>query len=494
MSVTLKVGGDNKEAIRIVEQLQKKVEQLEAQNRKLNQETKQGADTGVKGFQGMVESAGRAALAYVSVQGAISVVNQLLRDQIALQERAAQTQSTAADAQRAMIANLGVSDPSKRQEWIAGVERIAAQTGAPIGTVYGSAAIAASAKGALTGAEARDAMLVGARAFPRDQESQLAYTGALLDIAQLTGSGDALANMGLISTTTEMARVTTAKGIAANIVPGAAAVAQTGGNAQEALAFTATLSGPLSDATGAVTATVAKTIAMALEKELPVETQYETVKRNGREFSMPTKTGMGEMTPLQRLGFLRQDPSRAEEFLANNAFSLEALPVTRRLLDPADNLYAQMVANAGAFPETAQLRASGEAFIYGLGDTQLQTQAAKENVLNSATERGYLKDIASGNKALMARGLDEILTQHGYDYLDRSLTAAQFYGATALGTFTPDEFVEGNLTGRAKALRNRPHPSEAGLERADKLDQVVSELRGIRVNQRTADPDKHVEK
>lgn len=500
MPVTLKVGGDNKEAIKVVEQLQKRVEQLEAQNRKLNQESKKGADDSTRGWNAAANGAANAIAAYVSLQAAIQVVNRSLQDKIDLENKSAQAQTRVADSQRGFLINLGLVSKAEQEAANARIQQISKATGASVGSLYASAGAAVSARGDLSINQALDAVAVAARVQPRNAGEQTAVAGGLLDLATLTGSADAKVNLGILAGVGSQARITNLQALSQNLVPGAINVASRGGTPQEALALVSTITSQLKDATGATSATAGIQLANQLAAFLPESDTFKNETRNGRTVRTVNRRGTGLSSTFQRIEALQNDDLLREQFLGSASFEQKAGSAIEQLLTKGSPLAQLLTSNAAGLPSNAAAAGRADSFIAGLNDSSLQRAANIQSMFAGVTERNYLSNIASGEASLVRQGMLDLDKSLGADFVSRNLQGTERY-MRLLGSSDPAGVAIAELEGRAEGLTN-PVDAQNNLrtvtdserERATLLREIVAELRRLRGGQRGNDPDKHIEK
>lgn len=190
------------------------------------------------------------ATSWLSVRTAVDLANTEIQRQIDLQAKAKQAQISVADARSSFLRNAVALSPAERQRAVQTVEEIALRTGVDQRKLFVSAGSALSAAGDRTLDDVLAAVQVAARFVPGESGEPEAVAGGLLDIASLTKTNDAIANLGVLSATQAKARVTTTEETARNLVPAAINVASYGGSPAEALSLVAAMTNAIKDYTG----------------------------------------------------------------------------------------------------------------------------------------------------------------------------------------------------------------------------------------------------
>lgn len=502
MSVTLKVGGDNREAIRVVEQLQKKVEQLEASNKRLSLESKKGAQESSMGWEKAAAGIGQAVAGYVSLQTAISNVTNALREKMELEKEAANVQARVSGSQRSFLINMGLANPAEKQAANERILAIARSTGASLDSLYAAAGTAASARGGLSFGQTWDALGQAARVQPGNAGELNALTGGLLDMSKLSGSGDAKVNLGLTVGVAQMARLTNLQQVSQNLIPAAINVAQRGGSAQQALAQVATITGALADATGATSGTAGIQLSNQLAEMLPETDVYETITRNGREIRRLKTKGTGLNNSFDRIRFAQDNPLFREKFLAQASFEQKAGAAVEQLLTKDSELSRLLFANEAAMPSFADAPGIVEGFIEGIDQSALQVSGNRRRIYEGASERESARDARAAAIAETWDGLSKNLAKVGVDPLARTAMWGEYRYQMMRGV-DPDEYAIQLLERRADITAQegaytpanpRYQVDDDAKQQAAYLREIAEGIRQLVRSRRPSDPDRHIEK
>lgn len=393
-NVTTVFASDDKDVQRAFASMQKEMVRLKEANRQLAEQTKQGAKESQSFFDGGVAGLAKMAAGYLTLETAISKVTEKLVAQAAQEEKLKQLAVDATEQRAKALAgftrNAGFIDSKELQSLKSQVVDISRETGVSTDVLFPAAGAALSAKGSLTNKQAMAALRQAALATPEgDAATVEQLTGGLLDIAKLSGSGDARRNFGLLAGVAANARVTDIGKIAKNAVPGATAVRQQGGTAAEALAIVATMTSLLDDQEGAVSRTAAVKLSEELAKQLPKLA-----------------------SPVERIRAMQADPALRKKFLAGWT-ETTTLGGVRQLLEGgrAAELLNQ---NIAAIPNEDAV-AKGDQLIANLQQQREVAIARTKGRLAAGAEEMAVGDVSRAWQGAIEPKLKDILRQTGMD-------------------------------------------------------------------------------
>jgi len=382
-----KFTSDDKELMRTLDKMHRKLVQLEQDNNRLARESEKASKKGKDGLSSMVVGAAKAAAGYMSVAGAVAALNSELRNKIALDNKARDTAVSTADAQAAAIKNLGDVDNATAKRFLADMRKLKGKAGfqseAPI-------LLAASSILSATGGDRKKTADIVAAAAPlfRDKQEDLAtFGGAMGDVMKASGSTNAKQTAALMLAIQGQARF---EDLAAfgNVAPAlaSAGVADTSGNklraTREASALFAGIGQRAGDKEGAVTKTAVANLAGNLAEVVPEK-----------------------QTAFERLAVVQQDAKLQEEVL-RSGFKGSIKLVIQELVSNADSQTAGMVNDAFA-------KIKGSEAAYDRKVDQLQTltpelTAAKQTRAAQAAQEGAeLSDQAGAAQATMRDALEK---------------------------------------------------------------------------------------
>lgn len=206
------------------------------------------------------------ATSWLSVRTAINLANDEIQRQIDLQAKAKQAQITVADAKSAFLRNAVALSPAEKQRAVTTIEDISLRQGVDLRKLYPAAGAALSAAGDRSLDDVLDAVRVAARFVPGESGEPEPVAAGLLDMASLTGTGDATTNLGVLSATQAKAHVTTTEETARYVVPAAINIAGYGDSPSEALALAAAMTTAIKDYTGRQSGTSTISLAKQLNE------------------------------------------------------------------------------------------------------------------------------------------------------------------------------------------------------------------------------------
>lgn len=417
----------------------------------------QAAGAGDKAFgSGMLgkvtELAAGFGLATTAVEAARKALGLIKGEMDAIferQDRAAKASMTEAEAQRDFLVNLGANTPQERDEALAEVDRISAETGVSKRDLYLRASTAVSAKGPLSIAEALEAVKVSADFLPGSPEAGKSLAGAALDLDKiLTGRGhqvNAEQTVGYLQAVGQTARVVDPEKLARNVMPAIATAMSTGATEQEAGALWSAFTSAMADPMGEMSRTAAINFSQKLD-EFFTAAPKENAKPEEQASWQRRKDvkGFGE-----RMALLRSDEGLREEFLGSNTFeAAAALPVKE--------IVSGLGAAAQAFDEYVKALPSVEnsAGLYRqrlqvMDAAELQQTAAFGRGLDTGIERLETSDQQLARLGLIRNKFQQVVEDTGESRLVGKFN--KFFAEARAGTGQGvDAFID-----ELKALRDR---------------------------------------
>jgi len=410
---------------------------LIAQNKRLarasgraTREAKGGFDGVANSAQGVVGSLARMAAGYFSVRTGITAVTAAMKDLEEQQRRSRDATVTQADAQMNMLRNLGNVSDAEQARFLGELKNLALKT-APQGglaTVYNMAAAGLSASGA-NRQKTLDAIAVSLQFAPESTGTATEITGALIDMAKVTGRQNMLENLGFLKIAGEQSRVVEWGNIARNLPPGMVGATAYGATPQEAGALTAAVTQRSSDPEGRKSATAVVRFTKQLDEFLPTEDVYGQVSipgRRGKVRGLVTK-GTGLKTLTERLQYLREHPLKMEELLRPGGMEIPAKQETaiREIIQgPSTTGYKMYAKSLAAFNITyAKMAEQGRAKIQQM-KRQFEQQIAggkrgtdvRGELASTQTPSGRTRSIQA---SFTSDELDKMLADRGVDWLRR---------------------------------------------------------------------------
>ncbi len=545
--VKFRYTGDNAEALKAVEQLQKKVAQLEAANDKLNQSSKKGSADNAQASReakrllaslvseqerhnkrveeltrllkakkisqnqyaaAVAKSAkevdraeksgdkafGSGAIAQIkSMASAIAggaglaAAWKLVADEInaanEAQARAGEESLTVADAQAGALRNLGATNVADRDAFIADIKKIADELHVEEKGLYLLASDALSARGNLSIEQAMESVRLGAEVAPDDATG----TGKAFAGASLDvaklSGATAEQSAGFLMNVGQMARVTDTGRLAKNVTPALTAATAHEASLPTAGATFAALTGGMGDPSGEQAKTAMIKFSGALDEFLPE---------------------VGSMR--ERIAMLQQDEGLRGEFLDKHSFEAAAAA-------PIEQLVSGKGATAEAYADFSSrmpdVQESGEFFgqwLQVFQSTSLQQTAAISRAGDRMTEGLRTADQEGARAGIMTADLKEKLIDAGMPALGAKLDT--------FGASVSDDQVEKVLElfetrqhqlerGR-KVIGSGPSgswspsggsqeveyhdPTDTELKKAKVLEAYVTGVRDIRARANVADP------
>lgn len=314
MAVKFDATSDMSKVFKDYDKLQRENVALQEKMRKVTAEAKATEGGFKSAFEGGINSAKSMVGSYLSIQGAIALVNQGLAEQKRISDDIHRVQMSAADAQMEVTKNLGGVSTEQATKFLKDIEGISQKTGmASVAPVYQAAAQIFSAVGR---EDVTLSVLQNALPFFKAKPDELpAFGGAVADLAKIAGetTPEGLKKITALVLSSQKysrgATLDTQKEVSMAVAAfGAVDTSMDRVNTlREGLAFTSAISQAIADPDLALTKTAAAEVATALAELLPDKDVLDAaggIKRQG--------TGM--KTTLERLRAVQADAGLQRRF------------------------------------------------------------------------------------------------------------------------------------------------------------------------------------
>ncbi len=449
--------GDDAEARRAIERLQREVAKLTGQLGDLNKkqgDVQQEAGKTAGGFEGVGRAAVGALAGLVSIQTAAGLIRDEFEAIARLRREALGQQVTTAQAQREF---LGMYQPASAEEGAAIVETIrgiSQRTGATETALYQAGVVVPSAAGNIPLEEAVKFLEAAARISPGDIKSTAA---GMLDLANALGTSDPELAAGWFNALVKLVRVDTREAVASNLVPQLAGGQLVGAAPADSVAAMGALSNALADKSGAISATAFIQLASQLEKFLPEAEGFDA-----------------------RVQALQADQGLREQFFAEASFEQKARAAVEALLTEGSAIAQLYADKQAAIPDQAGLIAQAReqvAIVESIPAQQIETAQRQE----TATQQRFLVDaLASGQAELVDQALTQALERGGFSAFTRTMADLDFESRVLTGESPIDAFraaLEQVRAGEIEGLT--PEEIAARPETVQALDAIDAALRAV---------------
>lgn len=451
--VIIDVGGDDKDVQAALDRVSKKLVQLEEQNRKLVQQSKEAAkaakqqgDITTEISDKWISGLRNLALTYVSIQGAIQLVNSELERQKKLQDDVAGRYKDVAAAEREFIVNAGAISASQRDAALGRVNQIAQQRNIPRVEALRAASAGIGFAGQVD--PTLGALDVAARLNPYDVAS---LTPGLLATRNVTRSEDPLSNLGFLVGVQQTSPIKSTSLLAENLIPAAAGVRLYGDTDVEAASLVNALGFALTDPTGQQSGTAAQRLSAVLAKELP---QFGSTR--------------------ERIEYLQKNPAAARRVSGKIEQGATKAALVSLISDSSSQASQAFRESLGSIPAADQRRAVAEAAIANAGGTTVQQVSELDRGLAAGTESVAFGNTRAARAGVIRERLDELSTQIGESSL--SFGTNRFFGGVT-------EFFGGDPIGiqEARAQQYAGTAARTGqTEALSVLKGLLEEIRAMR--------------
>jgi len=453
------------------------------------------------------------------VAGAVAVVRREYEALIETQRRAKDTSMTAADAQVKMLRNLGATTDKERDAFLKQISEISAVTGIKGAGLYTGASTAVSARGSLSMDTALSAIRESARLVPENAEEGAQVAGAALDIAKVSGVGDARANMAMLMAIAKTARVTDIGQIARNVAPGVIGIAARGDQEREAGALWSAITQASGEQRGEMATTGAIQLANQLAEFLPEKATYNWEAQEGGVWDPATGTfkdtkaqkrvldraATGLRSTLERIRYVQQHPEALEQVWGQASFEQKMKAPIYQVLSGQGQGAAAYDEFLKTIPRVEQATAIYEQKLAVQRGTPLQQTAALQRGIEAVAQRVQVANQPGARRAVVREQMENLLRDAGMGW------AASRVSRLSMET-TPDAIasLEEQVVTRQRALRaptsravtgyyGAPslrvprEPTATEVKQAEALDELLSFLRNWERQVTQVDGDRVVE-
>lgn len=480
MAVDFKFTGDAGQLAGEYDKLGKKVEQLERKNKKLVDQAKRADKEERDAAKGRAAATQQALggiqnqiAGYISLQGAINVVNTSLAEQRRLAEEAAVAQIRIAGSQASVLKNIGDVSDEDAKKFLGRVDALRAEVGFSSVTPLNNAA---SGILSATGGDQEKTLEILRAAAPlfRDSPDQLpVFASAMGDVMKSTGIDDAGRASALMLAIQGQARFEDLAAFkevapvlsAADVVSGGAGETQEDKlrDAREAAAAFAAIGSTAGDVGGSQTKTATSNLLARLR---------DVTRGAGAPADIDTFR--------ERLDFVRSKPELQEELL-KSGFEGAIKPIVESFVSDTDSLTSRTFEDA-----LSKIQASDEAYARKIGQLanltpELTTMSLKSAAEGNIEEKQRSSTLATPRQVLattleQSRG-EGILSQSlGGGYFSDKLELMVFDAAVGMGT-DPAEAAADRLAERQRNLRENPWAvGSPQMETADLSPELRSQV------------------
>ena len=394
---------DDKEVIASLQKMEKEVERLRDENRKLKEigkeamaSAKAGAEGASSAYGKLTESIEGMVSGYLSVNAALELGNKLLQDKIDLQNKAADAQHSGAIAERSLLRNLGNISVAEQDKFLAGIKTISQETGVSQDMLKGTAAEAVSARGNLNFEQTLQHIKQAALMAPESASEQAATSRALMNAASITGSANQENNQAFLTDLMGQSPSSRLADISQNMMPGIAGVKGFGGTAQEAGALNTAMASAMKDATGASSGTAAIQLAKQIEKYTPGGAADD-------------------------IKYLQEHEAERKAFLAKASFEAKATAPSKDILTPGTDAAKLFAQNMQSFTPVGKEGEAARAYINRLNATPLQQAENFRRKFATESETRREEDLRSGDYARIRNAIEETASSAGIGYGERTM-------------------------------------------------------------------------
>lgn len=456
--VTFELSGEERDLLQAVQRMQREYAKLEEQHKRLAQQSKvaaQEAKDQARENQGVLDDwiGGLKGIAasYLSIQGAMKLVNAEIERKKRLEEGASRVNLGAAAAERGYLSNLG-GTPAERQAAIAQLQRTAQQRGVPLDAAYRAAGQALGFTQGGIGREANAAFDVAAQFNPYDTEK---LTYGLLAAQKLTGSRDPVANLGFIKSVQDYSPIADTGLLAQNLIPGATGVRMIGGVSDvEAASLVNALSDVRVDVTGEESARTAQRLATAAKRAFP------------------------QLTTDQAIAYAQQHPAAAKKIADLIEEGGTKAAAVSLLSDPNSAASQAYRASKAGIAAPAARVARAESAIAANEATSIQRLGGIDRSLAAKGEGLALGNTAAATADILKKRLDEIAAQSDAGLFDESLATYGYRFQILTGQDPVKSFERSAVGLQMDALRN------GRQDVGDRIGAMIADAlgRGLRQN------------
>lgn len=461
MAVALNWTSDMSKVAKDLDMAQRKVVTLEEKLKNVTKESKNNENSFKATFEGGLGQLKGMVSGYLSLSGAVSLVNAGLAEQKRISQEIHRVQMTAADAQAEVVKNLGNVSTEQASKFLKEVEGIAQKSGAPsVAPVYMAAAATISAVAGNEGLT-KNILAESVPLFKNKLDELPQFAGAVGDLATIAGASSReqiRGIIGLVLTTQTQARITSLDAFK-NAAPALAATAavDTGKDRIRALkeggALFAAIGGAIKDPEGALTKTATSEVATALNDLLPEKDVFSADGELKRK-------GTGLKTLGERLAVVQGDINLQRRFWETGegmqaaSFRGPIQPVIRQLIGDKDseaaNRFRGAMTSISADPNVTKQ------ILTNLGSATPQLALAATSKASMGSIESFQLGSGLGTQAQARKTIGETLDQTrtgitGFLGLDKQVSSLTFEGMQGIAGST--EAAIGVLRGKERSIR-----------------------------------------
>lgn len=474
-NVVTNFASDDKEVIAAIDKMNKKLGELQEKNRKLAEDTAKSSKQAASSFDDATDALAGMAAGYLSVAAAVGLVTKELQSKFELEQKAADLQKVAANAERDFLRNLGLVGGANQQSAIRNLQQIGQRQGVPMADLYGAAGAALSASGGDIG-KTMSAVEEAAKIAPDSPQVMQELASAMIDLGKATKSGDVQEGLRILIASGQLSRVKDWRQLGINAPQGIVGASNYGASAESATAMFAALSNVSADPTGAMTATAMVQLSKQLRDALPENDTYSFDGKGRRKLDAK---GTGLTSFDERLQHLWNNPEAAERLKASLVGEAKMMPGMEQLITPGSVTQKAYLDNL----KTIQ-GISGKGFGASLDNTALQQNAKLDRAGEEQMLRELTNATGSGRYAIIRANVDKAAQAAGFGYVDRTMAGINAKGRS----FAQDPFSMGigaleDLQDASRARKNVYGVDTKGPSGREAVDVLQEQIEILRASQ-----------
>ncbi len=486
--VTTTFVSDEKSVIDAIAKMNAAMEKLSAQNKKLAEDSKKNAENATKGMAAVESSAVSAVAAYVSVSGALRVVNAELEKRYQLESKIRDFQNNAAQSERRFRLNLGFLSQKEQDSATKQLDDLSKRTGVSKTDLYGPVGGALSGTGGdvKKAFQASEAAIRLAKGLPEETNT---FAVGIANLQKATG-GDVNKAATILGSVGQLSNVKDWSMIARNAPGAIIGGVNQGASLETSTALYASLTQRLGETTGEMSGTAANSFIKQLRDYFPEEDTYTGTGRNRKL----KRKGYGKTTTEEQLRMLWGDPKMAKDFVANMTGETKALPAYEQYLTVGSDAQKELLAfTSQVRNDLASNPIPGFQKTLDSGPLQqgLQQDMAMQRVIDKAQESNPEAAYRARVREMTRKALDE----SGQGFMDSMLYSTGWNVDVGMFGFDPAKKAMSQLREREAGLSAMNQQYGATEERNNQIQvlrDMLGELKKIST-QRAANPNANTE-
>lgn len=473
------------EAEKVVAGLERKVEGLIQQQKRLGQTSKETG--GTNPFMGMVAGAASAVAQIASVGGALALLKQGYDDVADRQRKAFDTQKGVAGALEGMAINIDVPLAEAEAE----ARRISKKTGVELGRVMASIGAAFSAKGQLGKADAFAAVETTAELVPNVLDAQDLLAGATLDLRKFDPNITSKQAQGFLMRGMVQARITELRSMAEHGAPAITGMAMLDRENPEALTEAAGIYGAITqgmrDPHGRKSRTAGTALLIQAREflgedsgKMTNEQVLESIAQDRVAFKAFFEGGEHKGKKRKGLQMTITGPNGEEMSVSGDraSFERQAVPVLKSMLTPGTQEYANWKSatkGMGSIGTTEQDWMTKKA---ELDASQLKKTIDKSNKAEAAAQATRSEMTTDARWAAAYKDIESNAQALGFDFIERFAAARSMDYKQYFGAQTPEMAYEEVLKSYQGMVTNGSERSQA-LRSPEQQQVIVDKLQEL---------------